>query len=221
MQLPRPQSTQLDQTRGENARPDSLSWRSSGCSTRLAPANRPLHSSCWHERPLVFEACSSHFWSKSSVQTKGVEVEWSVFERYLAVYEEDATAEPPHPASIANRPKGYESIVGVPANIQFGIASQRPRIVLPANSEHQLAIRCHPWHLIGAVPPHPRRHWRGGTSRVVGTERPLLGKLGTTAERRVLAASGPSCAPAAGNHFRRHLTATNPPSQSGVPVALR
>lgn len=69
-----------------------------------------------------------------------VEVERPVFERYLALYDEDATAEPPHPASMANRPEGYEPVTGIPASVQFGIASQRPKIVLSTNSEHQLAI---------------------------------------------------------------------------------
>ena len=69
-----------------------------------------------------------------------VEVDWPVFERYLALYDQDATTEQPHPALIANQPEGYDHVVGTRASIQFGIASQRPRIIMPADSKHQLAI---------------------------------------------------------------------------------
>ena len=69
-----------------------------------------------------------------------VEVDWLVFERYLALYDEDATAERPYPALVANQPEGYDQVVGARASIQFGTATQRPTIVMPLDSGHQLAI---------------------------------------------------------------------------------
>ena len=68
-----------------------------------------------------------------------VEVEWPVFERYLQIYDQDATSEPPASAKIANKPPGYEPILGFPVSIKFGLSTQRPTIQCPPNTSNLLA----------------------------------------------------------------------------------
>lgn len=68
-----------------------------------------------------------------------VEVDALVFDRYMQVYSEDASLEPPHPAKIANQPPGYEQALGMTVQLKFGTAAERPRIVVPAGAQHTLA----------------------------------------------------------------------------------
>lgn len=64
------------------------------------------------------------------------EVEWPVFERYLQIYEQDATSEPAASAKLANQPPGYERVLGCPVSITFGTSTERPRIeFFPGHSD--------------------------------------------------------------------------------------
>jgi hypothetical protein len=69
-----------------------------------------------------------------------VEVTWPIFQRYLEIYEEDATDEPSVLGNLANLVPVYEPIPGLPVIIKFGISSQRPSLQFPADAEHQFAV---------------------------------------------------------------------------------
>jgi hypothetical protein len=69
-----------------------------------------------------------------------VEVAWPVFKRYVALYNSDTWSEPPYPATIANQLPGYDRILGESVSIQFGAATDRPTIQLPAGATCQLAV---------------------------------------------------------------------------------
>src|SRR5262245_49180040 len=69
-----------------------------------------------------------------------VRVEWPVFERYLQLYEQDATAEPEVKASLANDIPSCEKLSGTPVVVQFGTSTQRPTVRFPSGSTHSLAI---------------------------------------------------------------------------------
>jgi hypothetical protein len=69
-----------------------------------------------------------------------VEVEWPVFERYLEVYEEDATSEPEVCAAVANDLPGYEPAVGTRVFVQFGTSANRPTVRFPDVSTHSAAV---------------------------------------------------------------------------------
>ena len=69
-----------------------------------------------------------------------VEVEWSVFERYLQVYDEDATSEPEVWAAVANDLPGYEPAVGARVLVQFGTSTKRPTVRFPDVSTHTAAL---------------------------------------------------------------------------------
>jgi hypothetical protein len=60
------------------------------------------------------------------------------FDKYVAGYDRDVTGEPPIPAKLANTPPGYRDTASVSAQVFFGPASDRPRIVLEPGP-HQLA----------------------------------------------------------------------------------
>jgi len=67
------------------------------------------------------------------------EVEWPVFERYLAIYEDDATDEPEAKGLLANNIKEYGGTLGLPVQIRFGISSQRPKLAFEQSESHALA----------------------------------------------------------------------------------
>ncbi|QSI78204.1 DUF2199 domain-containing protein [Niveibacterium microcysteis] len=67
------------------------------------------------------------------------EVEWPVFERYLAIYEVDATDEPEAKGLLANNIKEYGATLGLPVRIRFGISSQRPKLAFAQSESHALA----------------------------------------------------------------------------------
>jgi hypothetical protein len=68
------------------------------------------------------------------------EVSWPIFQRYLEIYEEDATGEPSVQGKLANQVPVYEPTVGLPVVIKFGISSQRPTLQFPAGANHQFAL---------------------------------------------------------------------------------
>ena len=69
-----------------------------------------------------------------------VQVEWPIFERYLEVFESDATSEPVVKGILANQLPDYASHIGAEVVVQFGISSQRPTLHFPFGAGHQLAI---------------------------------------------------------------------------------
>ena len=69
-----------------------------------------------------------------------VEVAWPVFQRYVELYEVDASTEPPHPATIANQAPPYERLVGAEVVIQFGASSARPTIHFPPEANCLMAV---------------------------------------------------------------------------------
>jgi hypothetical protein len=68
-----------------------------------------------------------------------VKVSWPTFERYLQIYEQDATDEAPVPGELANRPPTYALPESVAVTLRFGLASQRPLVEFPPGADHQLA----------------------------------------------------------------------------------
>jgi hypothetical protein len=67
------------------------------------------------------------------------EVAWGVFERYLALYEQDATSEPRAEGILANDIPLYGVTIGLPVQIQFGDSSKRPTLAFDPQEEHPLA----------------------------------------------------------------------------------
>lgn len=66
-----------------------------------------------------------------------VEVELSVFKRYLELYEADGSHEPPHRGVLANDILGYPSSLGAEVAINFMAAAERPLVsVLGQNGGH-------------------------------------------------------------------------------------
>ena len=68
-----------------------------------------------------------------------VEVAWSVFERYLALYNKDASDEPPHAATIANQVPLHPDALGATVLIWFGPRKDRPTIAFPSGATSTLA----------------------------------------------------------------------------------
>lgn len=84
--------------------------------------------------PLPFKSREGHFgWGV------WVKVSCSVFERYLQIYEQDASAEPKVEGELANHPPSYELPSSVPVTLRFGTPSQRPVVEFPSGAEHALA----------------------------------------------------------------------------------
>jgi hypothetical protein len=69
-----------------------------------------------------------------------VETARSVFERYVALYDQDASAEPLYAGTIANRPTLYADALGADVLIQFGPSKDRPVIYFPAGARSALAV---------------------------------------------------------------------------------
>lgn len=67
------------------------------------------------------------------------EVEWSVFERYLELYDEDGRSERTHNGLLANVLPGYGHTIGVPVLIQFRESTKRPALKLLPTDQSPLA----------------------------------------------------------------------------------
>jgi len=89
-----------------------------------------------------------------------VEVAQSVFDRYLELYEVDATSEPLHSGTIANRIDGYAQTIGEPVLIQFDIAKDRPTVQFPAES--RCILSAEQTHGISAARYHEILHSNNG-----------------------------------------------------------
>lgn len=68
------------------------------------------------------------------------EVDRSTFERYLELYDEDGSTEPPHAGVLANRLSPYAGSLGAPVLIQFRDPENRPSLHLQQGDESPLAI---------------------------------------------------------------------------------
>ncbi len=67
------------------------------------------------------------------------QVEWPVFQRYLDLYEVDATNEPRVPGTVANAIQEYGNTLGLPVEIQFQLSTQRPAVHFASDQKHALA----------------------------------------------------------------------------------
>lgn len=68
-----------------------------------------------------------------------VEVSERDFLRYVDLYNEDGTSEPPVPGKIANAVPGYPPTLGLPVMVQFRGSTSRPSVA-PIDRDHPLAI---------------------------------------------------------------------------------
>jgi hypothetical protein len=68
-----------------------------------------------------------------------IEVAKTVFDRYLKLYEVDASSEARHPGRIANRLDAYVHSLGESVTIQFGASNDRPTVHFPPGSQSDLA----------------------------------------------------------------------------------
>lgn len=68
-----------------------------------------------------------------------VEVKEAAFHRYLALYEQDGSCEPPVHGAIANVIPGYPPTSGLSVTVQFRDSTSRPSVHVPEPSSHPLA----------------------------------------------------------------------------------
>src|SRR6266404_3676688 len=68
-----------------------------------------------------------------------VGVEWSVFRRYLELYDKDATREPAEDGHLANELPTYGPTLGLPVRLQFQSSTSRPTVHFAQDQDHQLA----------------------------------------------------------------------------------
>lgn len=69
-----------------------------------------------------------------------IEVDRSVFERYLALYESDGSGEPRYPGKLANVLPPYDEALGANVFVEFGDSTQRPSVHLPPGADSRLAL---------------------------------------------------------------------------------
>lgn len=62
------------------------------------------------------------------------------FYRYLDLYSEDASGEPPVPGTLANEISQYGTTLGLPVSVQFATATSRPAVHMPLSTGHMLAV---------------------------------------------------------------------------------
>ncbi|WP_158932315.1 DUF2199 domain-containing protein [Acidisphaera sp. S103] len=68
------------------------------------------------------------------------EVRWPTFERYLKLYNEDGSAEPPHAGTLANALPNCNDTLGAPVLIQFRDQRSRPSINFMPDDASRLAL---------------------------------------------------------------------------------
>jgi hypothetical protein len=68
-----------------------------------------------------------------------VEVPEATFHRYLELYEQDGSDEPPVAAAMANAIPGYPSTSGLPVTVQFRDPASRPAVHVSSSISHPLA----------------------------------------------------------------------------------
>ena len=68
-----------------------------------------------------------------------VEVDETVFRRYLDLFDADGSSEPRHTGRLANALPVYPGMLGAKVSIQFGTSKDRPSVHLPAEDSSRLA----------------------------------------------------------------------------------
>jgi hypothetical protein len=68
------------------------------------------------------------------------EVEWPTFERYLELYDEDGSTEPPRSGKLANALSAYPGSLGASVVIRFRDPSKRPSLFLKPDDGSLLAL---------------------------------------------------------------------------------
>jgi hypothetical protein len=68
------------------------------------------------------------------------EVDFSVFERYVALYEVDGSNEPPHPGTLAHELPAYPASLSLPLQIQFQRRIDRPTFTLAQEAPGRLPL---------------------------------------------------------------------------------
>jgi hypothetical protein len=69
-----------------------------------------------------------------------VEVDWPIFERYVALFETDGSDEPRYAGKLANALPAYTETLGANVLVQFRQSTQRPSVHLPDDDDSQLAL---------------------------------------------------------------------------------
>jgi hypothetical protein len=67
------------------------------------------------------------------------EVDWSTFDRYMTIYDQDGSSEPVHSGSLANDIPAYPGSLSTPVSISFRDATKRPSIFLHEEDGSRLA----------------------------------------------------------------------------------
>jgi hypothetical protein len=67
------------------------------------------------------------------------QVEWSIFQKYLELYDQDGTKEPSVFGLLANQIPTYAQTLGLPVRIQFEKSTERPTVQFAASQDHELA----------------------------------------------------------------------------------
>ena len=96
----------------------------------------------WGERYFIRCVLEIPFTDKDGFFGWGAwaEVEWSAFQRYLELYDEDGWSEPPHNGRLANDLSEYGHTIGLPVMIQFREASKRPALQLLPTDQSVLGL---------------------------------------------------------------------------------
>lgn len=69
-----------------------------------------------------------------------VEVDIPVYDRYFVLYDEDGSAEPPHPGILANSLPPYPDSKGKPVLMQFRDSTERPSLSTLPDDHSTLAL---------------------------------------------------------------------------------
>lgn len=69
-----------------------------------------------------------------------IELSETDFYRYIELYNEDGSSEPPIAGAIANAIPTYPSTLEFPVLVQFQSSKSRPTVHLPVGSQHPLAM---------------------------------------------------------------------------------
>src|SRR5262249_34861713 len=68
------------------------------------------------------------------------EVERPAFKRYVELYDQDASREPPFAGTLANALPSYDDTLELPVQIQFQIQTRRPSVRVLPNASSRLAV---------------------------------------------------------------------------------
>lgn len=88
---------------------------------------------------VAFSRCPSKTLRVITAGVSGPKLGEEDFRRYLALYSEDASGEPPVRGALANAISRYKAALGLPISIQFGDATSRPSVHVSLSTGHMLA----------------------------------------------------------------------------------